>query len=631
MSLSKQLLILITFIFLIVFSVNFVLSMNNIRSYLEVESRVHAQDTATSLGLSLSPHMVDEQDPILRTMMNAIFDKGYFKEMRLINVDGEDLVRLTHSQKIQGVPSWLISLMPIEAATAVSEISSGWNISGTIYVTSNPGNGYIKLYEQGKAALKFALIIFVGALILLILVLRFTLQSLKEIEVQANEISSGNFTIIHDMPWTLEVKSVAYSMNSMSRKIGGMISRLNNKLEALSESLKHDTLTNLFNQATFKTHLKRALTSGKSNHAFFIKFDDLSWIAKDKGSKVVDELLVDFASLLLEAHPDVTAYRLYGAEFSLLCPGLNNVSLTALADTLQQEITTLGDRYDISDLVHIGIVQFDRTSEFNKLSPAMLEAYEQARNIGSNAYFIQQDIIRSMNEQDWKAAITYAIENNTPEITFTTQAYRYDEDKAEKVMEEAFTIIKDKHGADLSTATFFSIAQEFGLAEALDKCIVNKIIIIMEQAHRTTPVTLNLSMGSAMSSTFMSWLQTRIERSNVSPQLLVFSVTAYAASKNVNAFALFSKFVKSIGASALIKRYSPDIIAIDLLKDMNIDYIRLARDLTTDIQGNSSKPDCLEIIHEVSNLLDIKVLAEGVSDDADFNVVKNSGLYGISR
>ncbi|MEX0615181.1 MAG: LapD/MoxY N-terminal periplasmic domain-containing protein, partial [Methylophaga sp.] len=182
MSLSKQLLILVTLIFFIVFAVNFSLSMNNIRSYLQVESEIHMQDTATSLGLSLSPHMVDEQDPILRTMMNAIFDTGYFKEMRLLNVDGEELVKLTNPTEVQGVPNWLVEMLPLKTATAVSEISSGWNISGTLSVTSNPGYGYIKLYEQFKSTLKFSLLILLGAILLLIAVLRLTLKPLKDIQ-----------------------------------------------------------------------------------------------------------------------------------------------------------------------------------------------------------------------------------------------------------------------------------------------------------------------------------------------------------------------------------------------------------------------------------------------------------------
>ncbi|KKN42929.1 hypothetical protein LCGC14_0708190 [marine sediment metagenome] len=104
MSLSKQLSILISLIFLIVFSASFMISMNSIRDYLEVESDIHVQDTATSLGLSLSPHMQNEEDPILQTMMNAIFDMGYYKEMRLENVDGEVLVKLNNPSQIEGVP-----------------------------------------------------------------------------------------------------------------------------------------------------------------------------------------------------------------------------------------------------------------------------------------------------------------------------------------------------------------------------------------------------------------------------------------------------------------------------------------------------------------------------------------------
>lgn len=218
MSLSKQLLILITLIFVIIFSITFTISMQNIRSYLEGESQIHVQDTATSLGLSLSPHMKDEHDPIIRTMMNAIFDMGYYREMRLVDVDGRQLVKLTNPVKMEGVPGWLIKLFPMKTATASSEISTGWNISGTLYVTSNPAYGYLKLYQQFKESLKFSLLSLVGAIILLILVLRLTLKPLKDIEKQANSIAGGDFTLIDKMPWTLEVKNVASSITACHKK-----------------------------------------------------------------------------------------------------------------------------------------------------------------------------------------------------------------------------------------------------------------------------------------------------------------------------------------------------------------------------------------------------------------------------
>lgn len=632
MSLSKQLLILISLIFLIVFSVSFLLSMSNIRNYLEVESEIHVQDTATSLGLSLSPHMSDEQDPILQTMMNAIFDMGYYKEMRLENVDGEDLVKLTNPVQMEGVPSWIIQLLPMQPATAVSEISSGWTISGTIHVSSNPAYAYLKLYEQAKETLFYSFLIFLAAFALLMLVLRFTLKPLKDIQKQANEISTGNFTTITQLPWTREVRQVATSMNGMSKKIGDTIARLNSRLDSLNDSLKRDLLTGLFNQPTFDVDVKKAMSASQTGYAIYIKFDDLAEISKDKGNDVVDTLLREFAQTLKQCvanHGD--AYRLYGSEFALLCPEADEKTITVLADKLKHDITHLGQRYDIEDMVHTGIVLFDRSSEFDRLMPAMIEAYEQARIIGLNAYFIKQDSISSRSEQEWKAIIHQTIDNNTPEITFTAEAFNYSGAAPVKVMQEAFTVVTDNDGMQLPIGTFFSMAQEFNQAEMLDRCIINKIIHKMEQADQQVPVTINLSMVSVASAEFHAWLGARLEQTTLANNLLAFSVTAYAAAKDLAAFASFSSFVKNLGATTLLKRYSSDIITTDMLRELHIDYIRLSRNVTENIRGNVNKPDFIEIIQEVASLVEIKVLAESVKADDDFEFVKQAGLYGISR
>ena len=153
-----------------------------------------------------------------------------------------------------------------------------------------------------------------------------------------------------------------------------------------------------------------------------------------------------------------------------------------------------------------------------------------------------------------------------PEITLTSEAYNYSTDQPVKIMEEAFTVVKDGVGNTLSIGTFFSMAQEFGLEEELDKCIINKIITLMEKSKQTVPVTINLSMAAISSPSFASWLQERIGKTNIEANLFAFSVTAYSAAKDLESFTNFSAYVKSLGARTLLKRYSSDIIAIDLLK-----------------------------------------------------------------
>ena len=70
---------------------------------------------------------------------------------------------------------------------------------------------------------------------------------------------------------------------------------------------------------------------------------------------------------------------------------------------------------------------------------------------------------------------------------------------------------------------------------------------------------------------------------------------------------------------------------MDNIKDLNLDYIRLARDYTDGICKNTSKKGFVEAIHELSSLLTIKVFAENVKDEDDYAVVQNIGIYGASR
>ncbi|MFT7234542.1 MAG: EAL domain-containing protein (putative c-di-GMP-specific phosphodiesterase class I) [Methylophagaceae bacterium] len=635
MSLSKQLLLLLSFVFFIIFSASLILSINNIKSYLEVESQFHVKDTATSLGLSLSPHMENEQDPILETMITAIFNTGYYREIRLVNIENQQLVKLTNPKTVSGVPQWFIDLVPMQLATAVSEISSGWQMTGKLYVTTNPSYGYLKLYQQAKSTLVVSGLIFLAAIILLITVLRFTLKPLKDIAQQAEQISAGHFTSITKLPWTHEVKNVAISMNSMSAKIRQMISRLNQRLEIVSESLKQDPLTQLLNQSTFEVSLKQALSGNRGEgYAALIKFDDLGFLSKNKGNEAANNLLREFASILRSTEQfNTTAYRLQGSEFALLFPGFSHKEMLRLIQQLKYDINVLGKSYLQQDLTHIGVIRYERSSDFNKLYPGMVEAYEQAKNIGNNAYYIKEDLASAMSDVEWKTLIISAINNDgpIPEITFTAEALDYREVPSPRVMEEAFTKVRDNNGNVLSIGTFFSMAQEFQLVEALDQSIVNKVITLMEKTAKVSPVTINLTMDSISSHAFNLWLKDRLGKTKINLKLLSFSVTAYSATKDITAFSSFARFINASGATVLLKRYSPDIIDIEQLKSLNINYLRLARDLTTNIADNPNKVQFLDLIGEVATLLDIKVLAEGVTSESDLSIVKAKSIHGISR
>lgn len=240
MSLFRQLLILVSFLFFMIFSINFVSGMTHIQEYLEIESRVHAQNTATSLGLSLRPYLAEHDDALINTTMNSIFDRGYYRDITLFNPAGKAWVELTNPNRVEGVPPWFIELLSLETASAESEINAGWMISGTVRVTINPGVAHYKLYQQAKRSAFSSLLMFGVSVVLLFIVLQWILRPLRDMERLAVDISEGRFETIEKLPSTTEIRNVATAMNMMSEKVDAHVAQLKKYAEDLAAVLKSE-------------------------------------------------------------------------------------------------------------------------------------------------------------------------------------------------------------------------------------------------------------------------------------------------------------------------------------------------------------------------------------------------------
>ena len=633
MSLFKQLLLLISAIFVVIFAVNFWTSVTNMRDYLVSESEIHAQDTATSLGLSLTPYIADPQDPMIRTMMNAIFDRGYYKEIKLLNMEDKMLIQLSNPESFEGVPTWFIKWLPMKTASAETEISSGWNLAGKLYVTINPGTGYQKLFTQAQKALTSSLIAFLFFVILLFFLLQLVLKPLKKIEQLARNIAEGEFGQIKEMPWTTEVKSVAVAMNFMSTKIEQMITNLNIKLDKVSEQLQQDDLTGLKNKDCFQGDMKKLFMTHEEGYVFFVRIDNLGEFSKQLGRDVVDEFLKKFAWVLLEkgvsSGQDFNAYRLFGSEFALITKSTAVTQAEALGKLLREGLQQLGQQYNKPDLAHIGVVPFDIGSSIPGILAAANESYEQARLVGANAFYIHKRDDKTRDVKEWVELVERVIREKQFEVSYVGQVQGLHGEPG-TLLEEAFAKVFDK-GQPVPIGAFVSIAEKYGQIVRFDSGIVQRVVSDISEKNIPHAISINLSMSSVRHPEFRTWLGATVENYKAIANRTVFSVTAYSAAREIQHFEEFINYVHRIGAKVMLKRYETEFISLEQVKKLRPDYLRLSRDLTNEISTNRSKRLFVETMKEVSDLLDVKVIAESVSSDADFETVREIGIYGASR
>jgi len=636
MTLSKQLLLLISALFLMIFSVNFVLSVNNIKAFLESEAEVHAQDTATSLGLSLSPYMINETDPVIETMMNAIFDMGYYQEIKLLNVEEKPLVTLSNKIELEGVPNWFIEMIPMKKASAGSEINAGWNISGVVYVTINSGNGYLKLYEQAKSSFYYSLMTLIVAIGLLLLVLRITLSPLKTIEKMAGTLADGKFETIEKLPWTTEVRNVTVSMNMMSKKIEAAITSLNLKLESVGTKLQQDELTGLKKKNSFQTEMKQLFSADTNIDAYImmIKIDGLSGLVKELGTDAIDTFLKDFALVLKENAAkndwgEILAYRFVGAEFVLLIKQVNLPRVELLAKRLSAAFSELGEQYGKPDIAHIGVVPFNPVDSTENILLAAKEAYEQAQLIGANSYYVRTGDDPAIGIAEWKRLVFDIIDKQKYSVTFISKVEHFETQQV--FMEEAFTKAKDEKGNTLLIGTFISIAEKFEKIIELDKGVILKVIDYIETENIDYPIAINMATRTIKNSDFREWLVNLVgQKQNISQQL-VFNLSAYAIAKDMASYKEFIEFVHKLNMKVMIKRFETQSLSAESVKQLKPDFIRLARDLGQGVADDEEKKEFVEGIKSIGELLNISILAENINTEDDFICMKKIGITGVSR
>ena len=637
MSLSKQLMLLISLIFLVIFTVNFYTSVSNIRDYLQIESEIHAQDTATSLGLSLSPYILDEDDTILETMINAIFDRGYYLEILLLNRHDKELVKKTNPKSFEQVPQWFTEMLPMETVTVKSEIDAGWVKGGTVFVTIHPGFGYLKLWEQAKESLTYSVISLVFFIGILILILRLVLSPLAKINSLAMSIADGNFDTIKKLPWTRDIRNVAVSMNLMSGKIEKVIKNLNAKLENAGKRLRVDELTGLEMRSTFETEMKQRFMANHKGFIFIIRIDQLGDFASKESSTTVDEFIKGFVKSIRDALSDLSMsgeflYRIVGAEFVLIADCNDDKAAGQLCEKILANLKKLGEEFDKEEVAHIGGIAFDEHGTTASMISAATEAYEKARLIGSNSFAISQGGENARTADEWKSLVADVIDNQRIAINYAAQAFSLiDGQEQQLLLEEAMAGATDSEGQVLPIGTFISVAENIGKILQFDTDVVKKVIDYIKGESIDHDVAVNLSFTSLASNDFRSDLYKLLQDNQDACQQLVFSVTAYGAAKDINAFASFIDFAHRNGAKVMLKRFESRFISMDEVKQFKLDYIRLARVYTENIGSDSEKRRLVEAMRELGELLDVKVVAEAVESDSDYEAVKEIGLSAASR
>ncbi|WP_329006257.1 LapD/MoxY N-terminal periplasmic domain-containing protein [Pseudomonas aeruginosa] len=266
MSLLKQLFLAICLFLVVAFSGSFVSSVENSREQLRGQLRSHAQDAATALGLSLTPHVDDPA--MVQLMVSSIFDSGYFASIRVIDIkSGKPLVERVQAHAERTVPGWFERLVDLQPQGGDALIMRGWEQAARVEVVSHPQFALARLWDSALGSLYWLLACGAASLLLGGWLLRRQLRPLDQMVRQAHAISRREFLSLPRLPRTPELRRVVQAMNQMVEKLRTLFAEEAARSDKLRAQAYQDSLTGLPNRRLFDARLNEQLGAGEHEHA----------------------------------------------------------------------------------------------------------------------------------------------------------------------------------------------------------------------------------------------------------------------------------------------------------------------------------------------------------------------------
>lgn len=570
-----------------------------------------------------------EDSVLLVTTIDSEFDSGYYKMISYKSNDGKNDYYQINNDPVEGIPIWFINFSNIKLEEVKADVSSGWNIMGVVTIYGDTRIVYKALYKMFINLVYIFVISVSICLIILSILLRFILKPLRDIEVLSKNISQGKFETIKKLPSTLELKNVSISMNDMSFKIKSMIGKLNSNLQKMTDELSRDDLTGLEQEQTFNTDMKMMFIKKKNGYVFSIKIHDFANFAQNNSSKIVNSFIQDFADILSNSDERNRAYRFYGSSFAMISYITEHDEILKLSENLKASFNDLAEEYGLSDIIHFGVTPFNPISTTQEIVEFAVNAYEKATELGKNECFIRDKNDLAEDMLNWKKLVCGIIDDNTFNVSYKNQALSMDGKKT-ILLEEAFTSATDKNNKAIPIGTFVSVAEKYNKIIDFDKAVVEQVIDYIKTENIIHGILINISFDTLSDDDFQSWIKIKLRQNKEISSQLIFSMTAYGCVSDIDTFKNFISLLHANGGKIILKRFETKFIPLENLKDLNLDYIRLAKDYTNGISSDKNKQNFIESVSDLSKLLNIKLLSEDVDDTTDFETLKELGVYGAS-
>ncbi len=632
MTLLRQLIIAVVILFATLYAVNTVVSVDNNRGLVGEQMKVHAQDTANSLGFSMAHAAAGNDQATLQAVLDAVSDSGYFKRMVFRDQSGEILAERHFPQKTNGAPDWFVDAVALPAYQVSAQIIAGSAQLGTLTVESHPAKAYQKLWQLTVTQLTWFAVVTALVCVFAGMALRWLVGPLQRLEAQANAIVDGRFELQTELPSARELKTAVQAMNRMSSRLKSLFNEQVALIGRLREQATHDPVTGLCNRAEFDAQLASVVTpegGPRAGMLFIIRLDDLQGINDYAGRTEGNAVLASVGQAITDAikSPEggIVARR-QGAEIAVFLPDVEISEAEQLAATTFDEVKRLtwqhSDRWPL--VFSMGFTHSEAMETPRNLLGEADVALKKAQSAGANQWCKFADVtldeppVISKPIAAWRDYLEPCIAEREIELHLQPVVSVVDK---KPLATEAFVRFHSDNGL-MPAGVVLPAAEKLGLMPALEQLIVETAIQKMQDSD--SDFILNLSSASICSERFMAWLDDTLKATDNASRLY-FEVSERSLQTSVTQIEALNNLLFKQGSKLGIDHFGLNTSSFSYLSRLSLAYLKVHRSFVAGLLNNPDNQFYIQMLGNLAKSLEIQIWVEGVETQEDFDVLASLG------
>lgn len=634
MSLFKQLLVGITLFALLIFTGSFVVGLESSREQLNNQLSSHAQDAATALGVSLTPHI---DDPVMiELLLNSIFDSGYYSSIRLIDQrTGQALDERVSNIRQSSVPDWFTGLVRLQPGIGEAVVMRGWEQAARVEVVSHPQFALERLWKGTLGSLLWLLLCSVASLALGAWLLGRQLRPLIYMVEQSLAITRREFISLPDLPSTPEFRRVVEAMNLMVEKLKALFAEEARRTEELRVQAYQDSLTGLANRRAFDMHVQDQLndTDISDGYLLLVRICDLAGLNQKIGGERTDRLLAALAEQLLQICPSTDdeggfqAARVRGGEFAMFMPGLLRFEAQTMAEELAlaiENLHTIGEAPS-TPVAHLGLVPFQHGDSLSALMRLGDQALCDAENQGLGGYSMaqwQHGQVLADDRHVWFERLDQALSGG--QVALYLQPTHDARDTSRILHHKVLARLQGATGEPIAAGQFLPWLNRFGWSGRLDRLMLRKVFESLPRSD--VPLALNLSTGTLSN---LELLKELLQPLPDAGGKLILEVEESQLQASVELEAL-AGLLAGHGCLLGVQHFGGRFSMIGNLSRLGLAYLKVDGSFIRQIDQEDDKCLFIESLQRAANSIDLPLIAERVETAGELHVLAEMGIHGVT-